>query len=45
MYQMFYSAETFNQDISNWNISNETDTDEMFEYCPIEEEYKPLKLR
>jgi hypothetical protein len=38
---MFYEAKSFNQDISNWHIKNNTETFSMFEGCPIKEEYKP----
>ena len=27
---MFYNATSFNQDISNWNVSNVTDMERMF---------------
>ena len=42
---MFNCAESFNQDISGWNINNKADTDNMFICCPIEEKYKPKKLK
>ena len=31
----------FNNDISNWNVSNVTFKLDMFQNCPIEEKYKP----
>ena len=41
MSDMFYGANSFNQDISNWHIKNNTETSDMFTDCPIKEEYKP----
>ena len=42
MREMFYRCESFNQDISNWDVSNATGkTIGMFNYCPIQEKYKP----
>ena len=41
MFGMFYMCKSFNQDISNWDISNVFNKDKMFDYCPIEEKYKP----
>ena len=38
---MFYECESFNQDISNWDVSNVTDMNGMFANCPIKEKYKP----
>ena len=43
MYCMFERAESFNQDISKWNTDNITSSRNMynmFEKCPIKEEYK-----
>ena len=37
---MFRSSK-FNQDISNWNVSNVKYYGEIFDKCPIEEKYKP----
>ena len=34
-----------NQDISNWDISHVKYTTEMFNVCPIEDEYKPKALQ
>ena len=31
----------FNQDISKWKINKDYNTDDMFEDCPITDEYKP----
>ena len=31
----------FNQDISKWKIDKDCNTDDMFEDCPIRDEYKP----
>ena len=31
----------FNNDISNWDVSNVTNNIDMFVDCPIEEKYKP----
>ena len=41
MIYMFWHCENFNQDISNWNVSNITDMDGIFYDCNIEEKYKP----
>ena len=41
MSYMLCNAENFNQDISRWDVSNVTYMKEMFDYCPIEEKYKP----
>ena len=38
---MFYGCKSFNQDISNWNVSNVSYNHEIFKKCPIEEKYKP----
>ena len=40
---MFDNSE-FNQDISKWNVSNET-TNRMFDKSFIKEEYKPKTLQ
>ena len=32
MYDLFYEIENFSQDISNWDVSNVTEMDWMFEY-------------
>ena len=38
---MFYWCESFNQDISKWNVSNVKNNNKIFYNCPIEEKYKP----
>ena len=38
---MFYGSESFNKDISKWNVSNVKLNKSMFDNCPIEEKYKP----
>jgi surface protein len=38
---MFYQAEKFNKNISNWNTGNVTEHSDMFEECPIKENFKP----
>ncbi len=44
MRHMFYRAKSFNQDISNWQITipYKYYTENMFTFCPIQNEYKPL---
>jgi surface protein len=37
---MFYCAKSFNQDISNWNVSNVYDKTDMFSKAFLNE-YKP----
>jgi surface protein len=39
---MFESSE-FNQNISSWKIKSNCETCGIFDDCPIEEKYKPLK--
>ena len=41
MVAMFWGCESFNQDLSNWNLSNVTENRDIFIGCPIKEEYKP----
>jgi surface protein len=41
METMFYYAVKFNQDISNWDVSNVTGHFDAFDGCNIEEYYKP----
>ena len=41
MFGMFYDSASFNKDLSNWDVSNVKDYRHIFEYCPIEEKYKP----
>jgi hypothetical protein len=43
MEEMFAEAKSFNQNISNWHIKNNTNTTNMFDECLINEEYKPEK--
>ena len=38
---MFYGCESFNQDISKWDVSNVMFIYYMFKGCSIKEEYKP----
>ena len=38
---MFYRCESFNQDISDWNVSKVIYKNGAFNNCPIKEEYKP----
>ena len=38
---MFYGCESFNQDISNWDVSNVDEMVHIFDECPIKDEYKP----
>jgi surface protein len=38
---MFYKAESFNQDISMWDVSNVLKHYGMFDHCAIREEFKP----
>ena len=40
MVAMFAFSE-FNQDISNWKINKDCKTTDMFNKCPIKDEYKP----
>ena len=41
MFGMFYDSASFNKDLSKWDVSNVKDYRHIFEYCPIEEKYKP----
>jgi hypothetical protein len=41
MSAMFWGAESFNQDISSWDISKVVYTQEMFKDCNIDPENKP----
>lgn len=38
---MFNGCESFNQDLSAWDVSNVIDMFYMFDSCPIKDEYKP----
>jgi hypothetical protein len=40
MHGMFLESK-FNRDISNWNIKNGTNVENMFDFCSIKKEYKP----
>ena len=44
MWGMFYRSK-FNQDISNWKINKDCARFNMFDDCPIKEEYKPKGIR
>ena len=37
----FTNCTSFNQDISNWDVSKVKHNENMFMFCPIEEKYKP----
>ena len=41
MYCMFFDCSSFNKDISKWDVSNIKNNRFIFDYCPIEEKYKP----
>ena len=36
-----FNQSKFNQDISNWDVSNVRNNAHTFTQCPIEEKYKP----
>ena len=38
---MFGNCESFNQDISKWDVSNAKYSSNIFYACQIEEKYKP----
>ena len=38
---MFCNCESFNQDLSGWNVSKVFYKLNVFNHCPIKEEYKP----
>ena len=38
---MFKLCKKFNQDLSSWNVSNVIYKDDIFNNCPIKDEYKP----
>lgn len=40
---MFHDASSFNQNLSRWDVTGK-DTEDMFEYCPIKDEFKPKGL-
>ena len=44
MTKMFVLSK-FNQDISNWKINKDCVRFNMFDYCPIKEEFKPKSLQ
>ena len=45
MSRMFVNS-SFNQDISEWVVSKITTwCGNMFDNCPIKEQYKPIKIR
>ena len=39
---MFYGCKSFNQDISDWDVSFVENIDNMFKFCDIKEKYKPV---
>jgi surface protein len=41
----FFGCESFNQDLSNWNLASiKTDLEkDVFRKCPIKKEYRPKK--
>jgi hypothetical protein len=40
---MFAKARSFNQDLSNWEVSDETNVDEIFkDATSLKEDYKPV---
>ena len=41
MSKLFYGKKGFNGDISQWDVSNVTNKDGMFDDCPIKDEFKP----
>ena len=41
MERMFKDAFDFNQDISGWNVTKVKSFEDIFDNCPIKEEYKP----
>ena len=41
MWNMFDGCESFNQDISGWNVYKVKFNSGIFDNCPIKEEYKP----
>ena len=41
MEAMFKFSSSFNQDLSNWDVSKVKSKTDIFEYCPIKDEYKP----
>ena len=41
MSYLFDDMKEFNGDISNWDVSNVKDYDDIFFNCPIKEKYKP----
>ena len=43
MYNIFDESK-FNQDISNWDISNVRDASSMFNKCNISENHKPKTI-
>ena len=45
MEKMFCAATHFNQDISGWDVSNVVKYNDVFIYCDIRENYKPMKFR
>ena len=40
-----FSYSSFNNDISGWNVSKVTNYVDIFDGCPIKEEFKPYGFR
>ena len=45
VFSAMFSGSSFNEDISNWKINSDNNTDKMFENCLIEEKYKPKGVK
>jgi hypothetical protein len=41
---MFCDANSFNQDVSKWELTSGCEIRHMFTYCPILNEYKPKRI-
>ena len=42
---MFTGAESFNQDVSAWELNPKVNKTKMFKACPIYEKFKPVKQK